>query len=380
MNEKGISKQEVYHLLDNAKKKDVDYSRVLSAMCTPPHEIAIDAHIKFIESNMGDYGLFLGTRELEMEVISMMGHLFHATKTFGYISTGGTESNIQAIRSMRNLHGSKNPNIIVSDSAHFSFDKIEDMLKIEIRKAELNSDFKVDINSMENLIDDDTVAIVGIAGSTEFGQIDPIEEISKLALKNNIPLHVDAAFGGFVIPFLDGEYKFDFSLNGVSSISIDPHKMGLSTIPSGILLFKDLKYIKTLQIDTPYLTIDTQYSLTGTRSGAAVAATYATMKLLGKNGYKEIVDYCMDITQRLVIGAKEIGIEPLIDPIMNVVVLDVDNADFVQKKLDLDFGWKVSITRNPKALRLVLMPHTTIECIDAFLLDLKKIVDDIRKN
>ncbi|NKQ38190.1 MAG: tyrosine decarboxylase MfnA, partial [Methanosarcinales archaeon] len=225
-----------------------------------------------------------------------------------------------------------------------------------------------------------TVALVGIAGSTEFGQIDPIEEISKLALKNNIPLHVDAAFGGFVIPFLDGAYKFDFSLNGVSSISIDPHKMGLSTIPSGILLFKDLKYIKTLQIDTPYLTIDTQYSLTGTRSGAAVAATYATMKLLGKNGYKEIVDYCMDITQRLVIGAKEIGIEPLIDPIMNVVVLDVDNADFVQKKLDLDFGWKVSITRNPKALRLVLMPHTTIECIDAFLLDLKKIVDDIRKN
>ncbi len=371
MNDNGVSEKEIFAFLDETKARDTTYERVLSAMCTHPHKIAVDAHMQFIESNLGDFGLFPGTHDLELEVMRMMGDLMNGPSVHGYVTTGGTESNIQALRAMRNICNIRNPNVIIPESAHFSFDKIADMLEIEIRKAALDSEFKVNMDSMKSLVDEHTIGLVGIAGSTEFGQIDPIKEMSELAVEKGIFLHVDAAFGGFVIPFLKNPPAFDFALEGVTSIGIDPHKMGLSTIPSGGLLFRDLKHLHHLQTHTPYLTVDTQYSLTGTRSGATVAGTYAVMKHLGKDGYRRIVDQCMELTDMVVAGAREIGIEPLIEPVMNVVALDVPDADLVRKRLREEFGWQVSITRTPRALRLVLMPHLTTENIELFLHDLK---------
>ena len=375
MNDNGVSEKEIFAFLDETKARDTTYERVLSAMCTHPHKIAVKAHMQYIESNLGDFGLFPGTHDLELEVMRMMGDLMNGPSVHGYVTTGGTESNIQALRAMRNICDLKNPNVIIPESAHFSFDKIADMLEIEIRKAALDSEFKVDMDSMKSLVDENTIGLVGIAGSTEFGQIDPIKEMSELAVEKGIFLHVDAAFGGFVIPFLKNPPAFDFALEGVTSIGIDPHKMGLSTIPSGGLLFRDLKHLHHLQTHTPYLTIDTQYSLTGTRSGATVAGTYAVMKHLGKDGYQRIVDQCMELTDMVVAGAREIGIEPLMEPIMNVVALDVPDADLVRKRLRDEFGWQVSITRTPRALRLVLMPHLTTENIELFLHDLKIVCD-----
>ncbi len=371
MNDNGVLEKEIFAFLDETKARDTTYERVLSAMCTHPHKIAVDAHMQFIESNLGDFGLFPGTHDLELEVMRMMGDLMNGPSVHGYVTTGGTESNIQALRAMRNICNIRNPNVIIPESAHFSFDKIADMLEIEIRKAALDSEFKVDMDSMKSLVDEHTIGLVGIAGSTEFGQIDPIKEMSELAVEKGIFLHVDAAFGGFVIPFLKNPPAFDFALEGVTSIGIDPHKMGLSTIPSGGLLFRDLKHLHHLQTHTPYLTVDTQYSLTGTRSGATVAGTYAVMKHLGKDGYRRIVDQCMELTDMVVAGARKIGIEPLIEPVMNVVALDVPDADLVRKRLREEFGWQVSITRTPRALRLVLMPHLTTENIELFLHDLK---------
>ncbi|HJH32749.1 MAG TPA: tyrosine decarboxylase MfnA [Methanosarcinaceae archaeon] len=375
MNENGVSEKEIFAFLNYTKTRDTTYERVLSAMCTHPHKIAVEAHMQFIEANLGDFGLFPGTHDLEKEVIRMMGDLMNGPSVHGYVTTGGTESNIQALRAMRNISNIRHPNVVVPESAHFSFDKIADMLEIKIRKAALNPEFKVDMNSVRSLVDEHTIGLVGIAGSTEFGQIDPIKEMSEFAVEKGIFLHVDAAFGGFVIPFLKHPQPYDFALDGVTSIASDPHKMGFSTIPSGGLLFKDPVHLKHLQTHTPYLTVDTQYSLTGTRSGATVAGTYAVMKHLGKEGYQHIVDQCMELTHMIVTGARDIGIEPLIEPVMNVVALDVPDADSVRKRLREEFGWQVSITRQPRALRLVLMPHVTKKNIELFLHDLKTVCD-----
>ncbi len=375
MNQKGLSEKEVLSFLNNARSKDTSYSKVLSAMCTRPHPIAVKAHMQFIESNLGDFGLFPGTKELEEKVIRVMGELFGDPGACGYITTGGTESNIQALRTARNMSKKGHPNVVVPSSAHFSFDKIADLLGIEIRKAGLDSQFKVDLDAVETLIDNDTIALVGIAGSTEFGQVDPIKKLAHLALSRGLFLHVDAAFGGFVIPFLDRKYDFDFSVRGVTSITADPHKMGLSTIPAGGLLFRDEACLLPLQIDTPYLTIRQQHSLAGTRSGAAVAAAYAVMTHLGREGYGKIVDRCMKMTYRLVDGAKEAGIRPLIDPVMNIVALDVPGLDDVRKKLR-EKGWFTSITRNPRAMRLIIMPHITEETIELFISDLGEVLRD----
>jgi tyrosine decarboxylase/aspartate 1-decarboxylase len=371
MNQKGCPEHKVMALLNNAMRKDTSYEKVLSAMCTRPHPVAIKAHMQFIDSNMGDFGLFPGTKELEEKVIKMMGDMLGDKNACGYITTGGTESNIQALRTARNLCNKKHPNVVVPASAHFSFDKIADLLGIEIRKAGLDSEFKVDVESVASLIDNNTTALVGIAGSTEFGQIDPIDKLAELALSNNLFLHVDAAFGGFVIPFLDKKYDFDFSIKGVNSITADPHKMGMSTIPAGGLLFKEEACLLPLEIDTPYLTIRKQHSLTGTRSGGAVAAACAVMMHLGMEGYREIVGRCMKMTGRLVEGTKEMGVEPLVDPVMNIVALDVPNLDEVRKRLRVK-GWTTSITRTPRAMRLIIMPHLSEENLEFFISDLEK--------
>lgn len=369
MNQKGLTEKEVMYLLKNAKLTDTSYDRVLSSMCTNPHPIAVKAHMQFIESNMGDFGLFTGTREIEQEVVRMMGSLMGDPYACGYITTGGTESNIQALRTARNIGKKKIPNMVIPESAHFSFDKIADILGIEIRKASLDNEFKVDINSVKSLLDDNTIALVGIAGSTEFGQIDPIDRLAELSLSEDIFLHIDAAFGGFVIPFLDKKYPFDFSIKGVSSITADPHKMGFSTIPSGGILFREESCLTKLEIETPYLTIRKQHSLTGTRSGAAVAATYAVMQRLGIDGYKKIVRRCMKMTDMIVNGAHQLGIKPLLTPVMNIVALDVPDMDHVRKELRRK-GWFTSITRNPRAMRLVVMPHLTEEAVELFIADM----------
>jgi len=370
MNKKGLSEKEVWSLLTKARQKDTSYDKVLSSMCTKPHTIAIKAHMQFISSNMGDFGLFQGTKELEEEVIRMMGSMLGDANACGYLTMGGTESNIQALRTARNIKNKKQPNMVVPASAHFSFDKIADILGIEMRKASLDGEFKVEIDSVENLIDKNTIALVGIAGSTEFGQIDPVDKLAQLALSNDLFLHVDAAFGGFVIPYLGKKYDFDFSVKGVTSITSDPHKMGMSTIPAGGLLFKDEACLLPLEIDTPYLTIRKQHSLAGTRSGAAVAATYAVMKHLGEDGYRNIVKNCMKMTDMLVAGTRKLGVEPLIEPIMNIVALDVPDLDEVRKKLRAK-GWITSITRNPRAMRIIVMPHLKEESIESFISDLE---------
>jgi tyrosine decarboxylase/aspartate 1-decarboxylase len=371
MDQKGLSEKDVLGMLDVALSKDTSYEKVLSAMCTRPHPVAIKAHMQFIESNLGDFGLFQGTKELEEKVITLIGGLLGDPNACGYITTGGTESNIQALRTARNLSEKKRPNVIVPLSAHFSFDKVADLLGMEVRKADLDSEFKVDIGSVESLIDDNTAALVGIAGSTEFGQIDPIDRLAQIAISRDIFLHVDAAFGGFVIPFLDKKYDFDFSVRGVSSITSDPHKMGLSTIPAGGLLFREEACLLPLEIDTPYLTIRKQHSLTGTRSGAGVAATYAVMMYLGMEGYREIVGRCMKMTHRLVDEVRDFGVIPLIDPVMNIVALDMPDLDNVRRRLR-EKGWFTSITRSPCAMRLVIMPHLSDETLTSFISDLKE--------
>lgn len=373
LKDRGLSEEEVMRGLQKMRAKDLSYDRILSSMCTPPHPIALKAHQQFQETNLGDPGLFPGSFELEQQTVRMMAELLGRPNAAGYLSTGGTESNIQAIRAARNAHDFRDGNIVVPKSAHFSFDKIGDLLCLEIRKADLDEDLKVNVGSVEELIDEKTVSLVGIAGTTEFGQVDPIDRLSELALDSGIHLHVDAAFGGFVLPFLKEDWRWDFEVEGVTSITIDPHKMGMATIPGGGLLFRHPEDLERLAAYAPYLTMARPKALTGTRSGAAAAAIWAVMNHLGKEGFTKVVDRCMDLSRQMVSGAKEIGIEPVIEPVMNVVTLRMDHPEEVRADL-LECCWRVSTTRSPKALRLILMPHTTSENVDLFLADLEDVL------
>ncbi|EKQ55857.1 MAG: tyrosine decarboxylase MnfA [Methanobacterium sp. Maddingley MBC34] len=383
MEDKGIPKEQIYQMLRKYKEKDLTHrsGRILGSMCTCPHHVGVRAYSMFLESNLGDPGLFPGTKAMEDEVISMLGGLLGKKDVHGHIITGGTEANLMAMRAARNMRNLKHPEVIVPKSAHFSFKKAADMLCLDLKMADLDENYRMDISSVEKLISDNTVAIVGVAGTTELGKIDPIEDLSRICLEQDIYLHVDAAFGGYSIPFLkEAGYdlpEFDFSLAGVSSITIDPHKMGLAPIPTGGILFRERKYLEAMAVETPYLTEDLQSTIVGTRTGAATAATWALLKHLGREGYREVATKCMEITYKLAEGVKEAGFELVTEPELNIVPFSSSEIPVkeIARRLE-DKGWAVSLASYPQAIRIIVMPHLKEEHIDAFLEDLKTIKKD----
>lgn len=380
MEDEGITKEQIFQMLRKYKEKDLTHrsGRILGSMCTCPDPVGVKAYSMFLESNLGDPGLFPGTKKLEDEVISMLGELMGKKDVYGHIITGGTEANLMAMRAARNLTKIDDPEIIVPRSAHFSFKKAAEMLCLDLKMADLDEDYKMDVSSVEDLLSDKTVAIVGVAGTTELGKIDPISDLSRICLENDIYLHVDAAFGGYSIPFLkDVGYdlpEFDFSLPGVSSITIDPHKMGLAPIPTGGILFRERKYLEVMAIETPYLTEDLQSTVVGTRTGAATAATWALLKYHGREGYQEVSKKCMEITNILADGVKKAGFELVTRPELNIVAFSSSEIPVEEIALRLeDRGWAVSLASYPKAIRIIVMPHLKLEHIEAFIDDLIQI-------
>ncbi|MDR0767918.1 MAG: tyrosine decarboxylase MfnA [Methanosarcinales archaeon] len=416
MNEKGVSEEELFAELSSFSDADTNFKKVFSSMCTVPHPVAVAAQQRFSLSNIGDPGLFRGTREMEIKVIQMAASMLshpNPESAFGHLTSGGTESNIEAVLHMKNRfldlnldskfnsgnsnsnsslssNSSSSPklNLIVPKTAHFSFEKVANLLDIELKKAGADSNFKVVPDSVESLIDEKTIGLIGIAGNTEFGECDPIEQLSEIAIKYNLPLHVDAAFGGYVYPFLVSPIQFAFDIPGVTSLSLDPHKTGLSVIPAGILIFRDESVLKSsldkIKVKTPYLTSDYQSTLTGTRAGSSVAATYAVMRHLGAVGYRKSVAYCMDLADHFQKELAGIGLKPCVPPKVNIITVAVsgksdkaaahEETEKIRSQMLEKYGWNVSATKTIPALRFVLMPHVTKEDISELILDLKELL------
>jgi tyrosine decarboxylase/aspartate 1-decarboxylase len=384
MDDKPVDKEIILKELEEFHNLDYDYAdgRILGSMCTEAHPFAKEVYCKFLDTNLGDPGLFKGTKAIENKVIDSIGEMLSLDKAYGNIVTGGTEANLMAIRAARNharkYKGIVDGEIIIPDSAHFSFKKAADMLNLKIVEVSIDDNYKIDVESLKKVISDKTVAIVAIAGTTELGLIDPIEEISEIAFENNIYFHVDAAFGGFSIPFLKrAGYDlpvFDFSLPGVCSITVDPHKMGLAPIPAGGIIFRCEEYLEVMAVDSPYLTVKTQSTIVGTRLGASSAATYAIMKYFGKEGYSRLAQNMMENTKYFASGLKELGYEIICEPELNIVAFNHHEMETneLAKKLE-EKGWKVSVAKCPVAIRVVLMNHIKLEHIKELLEDLKEI-------
>ncbi len=354
---------------------------ILGSMCTSPLEFANKIFATYLHKNLGDPGLWLGTWAIEKDVVKLIGKLLNNPKATGYLVTGGTEANLIAMKTARDnskLNG--RAEIIVPVSAHASFDKAADLMRLKVIKVPLNEEYTVDIEGVEEAISADTIAIVGIAGSTSLGTIDNIEKLSEIALDRGIYLHVDAAFGGFVIPFLKkmgyNLPKFDFELPGVVSVTVDPHKMGLGPIPSGGIIFRNEEYFRRSYYNIPYLAGGKfkQATIVGTRSGASVIAVWAIMKFLGVLGYIDIVRKCMKVTNYFASRLKEIrGIKLVREPVMNIIGFTSDQYSIY--KIDKELRRKRwAIGCFPDMLRVVVMPHIQKSHVDMFIHDLSKIM------
>lgn len=357
--------------LENAYDKDIGFhsGRILGSMCTSPHPVAKQAYIKFIESNLGDPELFKGSKELESKAINFVAELLHAPQSFaGIMTSGGTESNITAMWICRELM--KTDRAIISKQAHFSFEKALSMLKMKASFA--GGKYRMTLEDVKRVYTGKEKCVVAIAGNTTFGYIDEIDAISDFCRDENLFLHVDAAFGGFVIPFLDDMPPFDFSNKGVSSISVDAHKMGMSVIPSGFLIMRE-NWFDRIKVRSKCTHTRYQFTLLGTRPGAAAAASFAVMHTLGTDGYRKVVRECMEITNHFTNLLEKSGID-YVEPVTNVVAVKAGDAVKVAEELKKR-GWMVGYDEEEGVIRIVVMPHVKKKFIDAFVEDLKKVME-----
>jgi len=380
MNRSSLPKNEVLELIHSTLKHDKSYKNgnVISTMCTYPDTFAQHLFSTFIDRNIGDANLFPGVVELEKEVISSLGELLHNPDAYGNIVTGGTEANFLALWAYRELSGKHT--IIVPETAHFSLYKSANILNLKTKTVKVTEQRQMDIAETEKAIDDDTFCIVGIAGTTELGVIDPISELSALCLKYNLYLHIDAAFGGFVIPFMkDLGYDiidFDFSLPGVSSITIDPHKMGLCPIPAGGILFRNEELTKKIKWSVSYLSggHTEQTTFVSSRSGAAVIAVWGMLNYLGYEGYDDIIKRCMHVTDYLVAELDKFDeLYPIQHPTMNIVGVASNKSNIVLiAEAMRDKGWAISLFT--EHLRIVLRQSVTKKVINKFIHDIKEVL------
>jgi tyrosine decarboxylase/aspartate 1-decarboxylase len=386
MQVKGVPEKTLLKELESRLQGDFTYNsgRIVGSMCTSSHPLAKKVYARFLEKNLGDSGLFLAAAQIEREAIQMLGTVLSNPKAAGHIVTGGTEANVLALWTAKKLAKEAKCEVIVPTSAHWSFDKAADLLGLKIVKAGLNERFQVDLEAVKKALNPKTIAIVGIAGTTGLGAVDPIDELSELALEKNLYLHVDAAFGGFVLPFLkDLGYKvpdFDFAVRGVCSITVDPHKMGLAPIPAGGIVFRDESLRKTVSWNIPYLSggETEQATIVGTRSGASAIAVWTVMKHLGREGYRKIVRNCMRLTVKLAEEIPKIGNLSLVtEPAMNIIGLKSDAFDIRRIAEELRLRkWAISLF--PGHIRIVIMPHVKEQHIETLLQDLNEVVDELR--
>lgn len=353
-------------LTSGALPEPQSFDRVLSSMCTVPHPQARDAATRFLATNPGDPETYPGVATLEAETISLLGDIVELDDPYGYVTSGGTEANLQAVRAARNLADTDDPNVVVPESAHFSFQKAADVLDIELRLTPVDEEKRADVDAVTEHIDAETVLVVGVAGTTEYGRVDPIPALADLAHDADAHVHVDAAWGGFVLPFTNEKWNFDHA--NIDTMAIDPHKMGQAAIPAGGLLAAAESTLDALAVDTPYLESTGQATLTGTRSGAGVASAYAAISAQWPDGYRENYERAVRLASWFAdeMDRREF---PVVEPHHPIVAVDLPTPLFEGLT---DEGWRLSRTAAGE-LRVVMMPHVTKESLQSFLDDLDRL-------
>jgi len=218
----------------------------------------------------------------------------------GYLTSGGTESLLQATRTARDwgraVRSVERPNMVLATSAHAAFAKASHYFDVEARRVPVRADGGADVDAMADAVDDRTVLVVGSAPSYPQGVIDPIADLGALAADRGILCHVDACLGGFLLPFLvtlgHVAKPWDLSVPGVTSISADLHKYGYASKGVSVILYGD----RDLARHQPFVTSDWlgglygSPSMAGTRPGGPIAAGWAVLHHLGEEGYLRLAE------------------------------------------------------------------------------------------
>jgi len=376
--------EKILRMLKEKLKDDIKYDKIFGSMCTPPLDFARNVAENFAEINLGDPGLFPNAVQMEQEVLNAIADILHAPSTWkGTITSGGSEGNILGCWAARNwgekVKGVEEGNILIPKSAHISFEKAVDLLDLNVKWIDLTDSYQMNLHQIEKEIDHKTIGIIGIAGTTGTGACDNIVDLNDLVKNQQIYVHIDAAHGGMMFPFMKDKYKFDFLSETVCSVSVDTHKILGSLMPCGSIIYRSVDYTDVFAKDIDYLSggPTKQLTITGTRPGAPVIASWVILCLLGNEYIKKRVNNSLRKTNYLVNKLKKTKAELVFKPHLNIVGIRAKTTstknlvDLLRKK-----GWQVSLYST--WARIVVMPHVTIPMIDRFIEDLTKIMQSLR--
>lgn len=329
---------------------------------------------------------FKGTQEIEREVLEILAvDVFKATTNDydGYIATGGTEANIEALWIYRNYfintHHAKLSEIMIiaSEDTHYSIAKGANLLMIDWMKVDVYfEDRKIDETKFETALKSAMAngkkyfIVVANMGTTMFGSVDNPDAYTTILEKHNLPfkLHVDAAYGGFIYPFLTDNNQLDFSNPHVSSITIDAHKMLQAPYGTGIFLCRKNLIENVLTKEAAYVE-GMDLTLCGSRSGANAVAVWMILKTYGKNGWFEKVKILEMRTDWLCNQLDALQISYFREPFMNIVTL---KAAFISPEIAHHYDLVPDSHQDDNHwYKIVLMEHVEVGSLQELINTLK---------
>ena len=340
----GMNKQLLLATMEGYRRRDLNWrsGRTFAYVYDAgreAEEVGKQAYMRFLSENGLDPTVFPSLLRFENEIVAMLTrHLGGGPECVGSFTSGGTESIILAVKSAREharakhahfASGERRPQMILPATAHAAFHKAAHYLGVD--KVIVPVDpvtFKADVAAMAAAITEDTVLLVGSSPSYAHGVIDPIEELGALALEHDLLLHVDACVGGFLLPYwrrLGVDLpRFDLSVPGVTSLSVDLHKYAFCPKGASLVLYND-KALRKHQIFacaewTGYTVINP--TVQSSKSGGPLAAAWAVIHYLGDEGYLEIARQTLEGTRALVAAIEEIdGLELMSQPQMCMLAI-----------------------------------------------------------
>ena len=328
---------------------------------------------------------FGGTQRIERDVLSIVAEtIFKAEENSydGYIAAGGTEANLQALWIYRNIFLKKQAAkldeiaIITSEDTHYSIAKGSNLLMVDLIKVPIDFhtrgiDASAYIRLLEQAVRNGKKYFIVVAnmGTTMFGSVDnPAIYIDALK-QRKLPffLHIDAAYGGFIYPFLHEESTLNFTNPDISSMTVDAHKMLQAPYGTGIFLCRKGLIENVLTEDASYVE-GLDLTLCGSRSGANVIAVWMILKAYGYNGWFEKVKVLQMRTDWLCKQLDDLGIGYFREPFMNIVTL---NADFVNPEIAYRFQLvPEKHGGSNRWFKIVVMDHVEVEVLAELLAEL----------
>jgi len=351
-----------------------------------------EAQALYISTNALNPMAFRSLKQMESEVVQMTAEMLHGPPScVGIMTSGGTESLLLAVKAYRDRARRKHPwirrpNIVAPATIHVAFDKAAHYFGIKLRLVPVGLDGQVDPRAMARRINHNTILLAASAPQYANGAVDPIPEIGALAERRNLPLHVDACFGGFIQPWLErlgvSMPQFDFRVPGVTSVSADVHKYGYAAKGASVVLYRNMGYLKH------QFFVATRWSggiyaspgVLGARPGAPIAGAYASLMVLGEDGFMAKAREAWEAAEKLRAGIAAIPQLQLHGQPHSTIVTygakkrSVDLyavADQLQER-----GWSVDRQQRPPSIHCTVNA-ANLPVVDDYLADLRASVDHV---